>query len=81
MKNFTLVLFLLSAIVLTNNTNAQIDARMLQYPAVSKTQIVFSYGDDLWLVSKDGGVAHHLTTPKGQEILATVFTRRFNDRF
>jgi len=69
MKKFTVFLFLVFAVLLVQNANAQIDARMLQYPAVSKTQIVFSYGDDLWVVSKNGGVANRLTTPKGQEIL------------
>ncbi len=33
---------------------AQIDARMLRYPAVSKTQIAFVYAGDIWLVAKEG---------------------------
>lgn len=69
MKKLTFFLFLVFSALLIHNAQAQIDARMLQYPAVSKTQIVFSYGDDLWVVSKNGGVANRLTTPKGQEIL------------
>ena len=69
MKKFAVLFILMFVPLFIQNINAQIDARMLQYPAVSKTEIVFSYGDDLWLVSKNGGVAHHLTTPKGQEIL------------
>lgn len=69
MKKLTIFLFIVFSALLIHNAQAQIDARMLQYPAVSKTQIVFSYGDDLWVVSKNGGVANRLTTPKGQEIL------------
>ncbi len=64
--------FLLAALLLILGSAkifAQIDARMLQYPDVSQTQIVFEYAGDLWIVSKDGGVAHKLTTPKGNEIL------------
>ncbi|MDE3056743.1 MAG: PD40 domain-containing protein [Bacteroidota bacterium] len=52
---------------ITEHASAQIDARMLQYPAVSKTQIVFAYAGDLWVAPKEGGVANRLTTPKGEE--------------
>ncbi|HUI29335.1 MAG TPA: PDZ domain-containing protein [Candidatus Acidoferrales bacterium] len=48
---------------------AQIDARLLQYPAVSKTQIVFEYAGDLWVSPKEGGTANRLTTPPGDEFL------------
>lgn len=48
---------------------AQIDARLMQYPAVSKTQIVFDYAGDLWVAPKEGGTANRLTTPAGEEIL------------
>lgn len=50
------------------NLFAQIDARMIQHPDVSKTQIVFNFGGDLWLVSKTGGTAVKLSSPAGQEI-------------
>ena len=46
---------------------AQIDARMLRYPAVSKTQIAFVYAGDIWLVSKEGGSAFRLTSSPGEE--------------
>ncbi|MDX1639608.1 MAG: hypothetical protein R3281_16710, partial [Balneolaceae bacterium] len=46
---------------------AQIDARMLRQPDVSETHIVFSYADDIWIVAKEGGTAHRLTTAAGQE--------------
>ena len=49
---------------------AQVDARMLQYPDVSLTQIVFSYAGDLWVVPKDGGTAQRLSSPRGQELFA-----------
>ena len=47
---------------------AQVDARMLQYPDVSQTQIVFSYAGDLWVVPKEGGTALRLSSPRGQEL-------------
>ena len=45
-------------------------AGMLRYPDVSKTQIVFSYANDLWIVPKDGGTATKLSSPAGLEGLA-----------
>ncbi len=69
MKKIALLFSLLLLTAFAGNLFAQIDARMLQYPDVSKTKIVFSYGDNLWIVSKEGGVANKLTTPKGVEIL------------
>lgn len=47
---------------------AQVDARMLQNPDVSKTSIVFSYAGDLWIVPKAGGTALRLSSPPGQEL-------------
>lgn len=48
-------------------SHAQVDARMLQYPDVSGTQIAFSYGGDIWIVPKEGGVAHKITNAPGME--------------
>jgi len=46
---------------------AQVDARLMREPAVSDTQVAFVYGGDIWVAPKAGGVAQHLTTPKGEE--------------
>src|SRR5262245_49371115 len=40
---------------------------LLQRPTVSKTQIAFVYGGDLWTVGRDGGEATRLTTSAGIE--------------
>lgn len=40
---------------------------LLRKPALSKTQIVFSYAGDLWSVPRDGGEAKRLTTGAGEE--------------
>lgn len=42
-------------------------AKMLQQPDVSATDIVFVYANDLWLVSREGGVARPLASPPGRE--------------
>jgi tricorn protease len=49
--------------------HAQVNARMLQYPDVSRTHIAFEYGGDIWVVAKAGGVAYRLTSAKGEESL------------
>src|SRR5581483_3411029 len=38
---------------------------LLRNPSVSKTQIVFTYGGDIWTVSRDGGDARRLTSAVG----------------
>ncbi|MCK4774271.1 MAG: hypothetical protein KAT30_05780, partial [Candidatus Krumholzibacteria bacterium] len=45
----------------------QVDARMLRYPDVSATHISFVYAGDIWVVAKEGGVAHRLSSPRGEE--------------
>ncbi len=48
----------------------QVNARMFQYPDVSGTHIVFTYGDDIWIAAKEGGTAYKLTSAKGTELFA-----------
>ncbi len=59
-------LFLL-VLLLSSKADAQMSAKLIQYPDVSKTQIVFTYGNDLWLVNKSGGQASRLSSPIGRE--------------
>ena len=47
--------------------DVHIDARMMQMPAVSKTQIAFVYAGDIWIAPKAGGAAVRLSTPRGPE--------------
>ncbi|MBI3132289.1 MAG: PD40 domain-containing protein [Acidobacteria bacterium] len=54
----------------TAGAQAQVDARLMRYPAVSATQIAFSYAGDVWVVGKAGGLATRLSTPKGEESFA-----------
>lgn len=60
--SFLLVLFLCLSIV------AQSDKPMLfRQPTISKTDIVFSFAGDLWIVSRNGDDAKRLTTGIGIE--------------
>ncbi len=47
---------------------AQVNARLFRFPDVSKTEIAFVYGNDVWVVPRTGGVATRLTTPAGEEL-------------
>ena len=49
-------------------SEAQTDARLMQLPDVSDTQITFTFGDDIWVVAKSGGIAMRLTSPEGPEM-------------
>ena len=69
MEKLNLYIAILLTGFFVSNNYAQIDARLMQYPAVSKTQIVFEYAGDLWIAPKEGGTAERLTTPPGDEIL------------
>lgn len=64
-QNILLILIALSG--LASTVDAQVDARMLQNPDVSKTHIVFAYAGDLWIVAKEGGGAVRLTSARGEE--------------
>lgn len=58
---------LLAALLAASISHAQINARLFQHPDVSATQITFAYGGDIWVVSKVGGTASKLSSPKGNE--------------
>ncbi len=70
MRKFFVVVLLLAGSVICPKSSAQTDPPLLlRYPSVSKTQIVFTYADDLWIASRDGGEARHLTSGVGVESL------------
>lgn len=60
------ILFCLSSFFL-QGLWAQVSARMFRTPDVSQSQIVFSYGGDIWIVDKQGGTASKLSSPSGAE--------------
>ena len=60
------VLFLSAAFELAAQTPNRYP--LFRKPTVSKTQIAFSYGGDLWDVDRNGGEARRLTSDVGIEI-------------
>ena len=68
MKNCCSGAFLLSLLLISFSVSyAQINARLLQQPDVSDTQISFVYAGDVWIVNKSGGTATRLSSPAGLE--------------
>ncbi|HNS47122.1 MAG TPA: protease, partial [Bacteroidales bacterium] len=61
---FTISVLLVSVLYL----GAQNDTRLMRFPAIHGDQVVFSYGGDLYTVSKTGGVARKLTNHEGYEM-------------
>jgi tricorn protease len=60
-----LLWFLVAREVVAQSSNQY---ALLRKPTVSKTQIAFSYGGDLWIVERNGGEAKRLTSDVGIEI-------------
>ena len=56
---FAIFLPVASAAAQTSSTNGPL---LLQDPALSKTQIAFVYGSELWTVPREGGAARVLAT-------------------
>ncbi len=69
MRKFLTGMFALALVsFFSHSAIAQSDSPLLlRFPTVSKTQIVFNYGGDLWIVSRDGGEARRLTSGAGDE--------------
>ncbi len=68
MRNWLCCAFLLSFAVLAQAQKPL----LLHKPAASASQLVFSYGDDLWSASREGGAAHPLTTGSGSKTDAAI---------
>jgi len=60
------IVFLLSLCMHAADSNPPL---LLRFPTVSKTQIVFNYAGDLWIVNREGGEARQLTSGVGVEVL------------
>ncbi len=63
-----LLAVLLFVLMVASAATAQADKPTLyQRPAISKSQIVFVYAGDLWIVNREGGEAERLTSGVGTE--------------
>ena len=64
----SIITLVLSLTLFCISLSAQVNARLFQYPDVSETHITFTYGGDIWIASKEGGMASRLSSPKGAEV-------------
>src|SRR5438067_2059273 len=64
MKQATLAVILLSVAVPTISAQKPM---LFRRPAISKTQVVFTFAGDLWIAPRDGGDARRLTSGQGTE--------------
>ncbi len=60
--------FLTISIFSSTEVVAKEDTRLLRFPAVHGTQVVFSYAGDLYTVGIDGGTARKITSHSGYEM-------------
>lgn len=71
MDRETTLLLALALLALSGPAAAQVDgevdARLMRQPDVSETRITFVYGNDVWVVPREGGTAHRLSSPEGEE--------------
>ncbi len=63
-----LLLYCLGLAALVSGQIAVDKPLLLHHPTISRSQIVFSFANDLWSVSRSGGEAVRLTTGVGSEI-------------
>ena len=79
--------FLACSVVVCAAVHAESNSPLLmQQPTLNATHIVFSYGGDLWSVSREGGAATRLTSGLGQKCNPSfspdgkwiAFTARYN---
>jgi tricorn protease len=67
-KSIALLLLIASATSLYGEElAAKVNARLMQMPAVSQTQIAFVYAGDIWVAPREGGQAIRLSSPRGAE--------------
>ncbi len=66
-KTLTLLFLALLASGLFSGARAEEGTKLLRYPDISATQIVFVYAGDLWIVGREGGQARRLTSAPGIE--------------
>ncbi len=63
-----LLFYLLLLLTFVSTYGQSNEARLLRFPAVSATSIVFSYAGDLYSVPRTGGVARKITSDIGYEM-------------
>ena len=61
-SSFKMIMGFFIALFLSTSALKAEGTRLLRQPNISETQIVFTYGGDLWICAKSGGTAVRLTS-------------------
>lgn len=56
------IVLLLAAAVLGSSSAKSVEPLLLRSPTLSRTQIAFAYGGEIWIMGRDGGDAQRLVT-------------------
>jgi len=67
MPNLSRLFFIASLLLSGLPALPQSNHQLFRNPTISQKEIVFEYGNDLWIVSRDGGDAKRLTAGIGRE--------------
>ncbi|PYS77686.1 MAG: protease, partial [Acidobacteria bacterium] len=67
MPRSSLCLLLLLVAATASVAQSEKQPPLLRHPTLSRTQVAFVYGGDLWIVSREGGEARRLTAGAGVE--------------
>ena len=65
---FLKTVFFLSTVSALSFGQTPPEGRLMRFPDIHGDKIAFSYGGDLWLATREGGVARRITTHPGQEL-------------
>jgi tricorn protease len=65
-----LLVFVLACLLVAGAAEASDESRLMRFPDIHGDKIVFTHGNDLWIVPTTGGTATHLTTSPGGEAFA-----------
>ena len=72
-KNTNMRIFILAvftALFMSAFAQEKVVDRLLRFPSISDSSIVFTYAGDLYMVNKEGGLARKLTSGQGYEMFA-----------
>ena len=69
MRSIRFCLVLIGLLFPFADVHAQSASGMMRYADISREHVVFVYGEDLWLVSREGGQAIPLASPAGEELM------------
>ncbi len=72
MKHLFSSFAIIFVLLLSVETRASDDIRMLRFPDINRDLVAFVYAGDIWTVGSNGGEARHITTHEGLELFPKI---------